>query len=190
MSNIVVQIKANVFSRTKEIFIKLIYFLFVYNFISLYVINLFEIQSFVLLLILAQCLVIYRLITTLNNTKYVKECSFVENDCIDIEYSNIIGNKELHKIISYDKLLFTYYQKMDSLFTRPLILSLYDGKDLIVEIKKNHCGWNNLLMEQLYDEISLRTLPYTKDLKPEIPVKIKGTSKRRKQFPNTRPYCE
>lgn len=108
MSNIVVQIKANVFSRTKEIFIKLIYFLFVYNFISLYVINLFEIQSFVLLLILAQCLVIYRLITTLNNTKYVKECSFVENDCIDIAYSNIIGNKVLHKIISYDKLLFTY----------------------------------------------------------------------------------
>ncbi len=190
MCNIVVQIKANNFSKLKEISVRLLYFLFVYNFISLYIINLFEIQSYVLVLIVTQCLVIYRLITTLIKTMYVKECSFVENDCVDIEYSNIIGNNVHHKVIPYDKLLFTYYKKMDSLFTRPLTLSLYDGNELIVDIKKNHCGWNNLLMEQMYDEILLRTLPYTKDLKPEIPVKIKGTSKRRKQFPNTCPYCE
>lgn len=126
-----------------------------------------------------------------NGKSYVCKISFYD-DYLKIVYCDFNNHMRL-RLIEYQSLRFTYYEKFRTdyfNYKSPITLSLYNADVLIENIRDGEVGWKIEQLEKLYDEILLRTLPYTKELKQEIPVKIKGTSKRRKQFPNTCPYCE
>lgn len=143
----------------------------------------------ILLLLINLITVLYKYFV--QDKEYLDKIIF-HDSCVVLVYgtfNNLVKSTE----IKYKKLRFTYYNKVKIEYfyaKAPITLSIYDGESLVDNIRDGEFGWKIEQLEKLYDEILLRTLPYTKDLKPEIPVKIKGTSKRRKQFPNTRPYCE
>ena len=143
----------------------------------------------ILLLLINLIIVLYKYF--IQGKKYLNKIIF-HDSCVELVYgtfNNLIKSTE----IEYKKLRFTYYNKVKIEYfyaKTPITLSIYDGESFVDDIRDGEFGWKIKQLEKLYDEILLRTLPYTKDLKQEIPVKIKGTSKRRKQFPNTRPYCE
>ncbi|MBQ6732951.1 MAG: hypothetical protein IJR06_07545 [Paludibacteraceae bacterium] len=106
---------------------------------------------------------------------------------IYVDFNNLKKVKE----IDYQNVHFSFYNKfrIDYLnFKSPITLSIYNENVLVEDIRNGEYGWTIKQLEQLYDEIAVRTLPFSKDMKKEIPVKIKGTSKPRKQFPDTCPY--
>lgn len=192
-NNAAINIVANEFSKPWVIIVAIIRATWFWFFFALvvYVNTEWKMSAItpIVLLIINTIIVLYKYLV--RSKQYVHEIFLHDSGIVLIycDFRNSIQSKE----VSYQTLRFTYYNKgkVDFFYSKsPITLSIYDNDLLVEDIIDGEYGWHLQQLEQLYDEITVRTLPFTQNLKKEIPVKIKGSSKRRKQIPDSCPFCE